>query len=169
MARQSPIRPEQPSDHTAIHALLESCFPTDAEARLVDALRASNRLLVSLVAIGGGDVVGHIAFSPVVGSDGSAGLGLAPVAVAESRRRGGVGAALIERGLEECRRIGCGWVVVLGEPGYYSRFGFGPAPSHGLSDEYGGGDAFQIVRLRQDQPMPGPGLVRYAPEFGLLG
>ena len=64
---------------------------------------------------------------------------------------------------------GFGWVVVLGEPEYYSRFGFRPASAFGLSDEYGGGPAFQAVELVAGALPVGAGLVRYAPEFASLG
>jgi putative acetyltransferase len=64
-----------------------------------------------------------------------------------------------------CEEAGCGFVVVLGDPAYYRRFGFRPARSFGLSDEYGGGDAFQALELREGAIPPGGGVVRYAPEF----
>ncbi len=134
----------------------------------MDALRGSGRLTVSLVAEVAEQVVGHVAFSPV--SAGSAiGSGLAPVAVLPSRRRHGVGARLIREGLAACERAGVGFVVVLGDPAFYARFGFGPASGWGLSDEYGGGAAFQVVELRPGAVPLGAGLVRYAPEFASLG
>jgi putative acetyltransferase len=86
------IRPEQPADAAAIRELLAAAFPTPAEARLVDALRASGNLLVSLVAESVGHVVGHIAFSPVTIGDGPdqvQGAGMAPLAVVADRRRQG--------------------------------------------------------------------------------
>ena len=58
--------------------------------------------------------------------------------------------------------------MVLGEPGYYGRFGFQPAPGLGLSDAYGGGDAFQVIELLPGGIPVGAGLVRYAPEFALV-
>ena len=128
-------------------------------------LRAAGRLSVSLVAEVGGAVIGHIAFSPVTAASGVAGAGLAPVAVAEPHRRQGVAAELIRSGLEACRIAGFGWVVVMGEPAYYSRFGFRPAAEFGLADEYGGGSAFQAIELIPDALPVGAGLVRYAPEF----
>ena len=113
----------------------------------------------------GGTVVGHVAFSPVTAGAGASGLGLAPLAVLPEHRRGGVGAELVTRGLEVCASLGYGWVVVLGAPGYYSRFGFGAARALGLSDEYGGGTAFQAIELPAGSLPAGAGLVRYGPEF----
>jgi len=136
---------------------------------LVDLLRSAGRLPVSLVAEIGDAVVGHVAFSPVTTASGAVGVGLAPVAVAESHRRRGIAAALVRAGLEACRAAGFGWAVVMGEPAYYSRFGFRPASEFGLSDEYGGGQAFQAIELVPGALPVGAGLVRYAPEFSAVG
>jgi putative acetyltransferase len=136
---------------------------------LVDLLRAAGRLSVSLVAETGGVVIGNIAFSPVTVASDVCGAGLAPLAVVESHRRQGVAAELARAGLEACRAAGFGWVVVLGEPTYYSRFGFRAASEFGLYDEYGGGSAFQCVELIPGAMPAEAGLVRYAPEFASLG
>jgi putative acetyltransferase len=163
------IRPEQPGDAAAIQAVHAASFPTDLESRLVDLLRGAGRLLVSLVAEVGGVVVGHVAFSPVTAVSGAVGVGLAPVAVTEPHRPGGIAAALIRAGLEACGAAGFGWVVVMGEPAYYSRFGFRPASEFCLSDEYGGGQAFQAMVLIPGALPVGAGLVQYAPEFAAVG
>ena len=163
------VRPERPGDEPAIHVLIAASFPTDAEAKLVDRLRRAGRLTVSLVAESEGSIVGHVAFSPVTTSSGVVGSGLAPLAVAEDQRRRGIGGSLVQEGLKACRAAAIGWVVVLGEPKYYGRFGFRPAPDSGLFDEYGGGDAFQVVELIAGATPVGSGLVHYAPEFAGLG
>lgn len=162
------IRPEQPEDISAVRAIHVVSFPTAGEARLVDALRAAGRLPVSLVAEMGGVVVGHVAFSPVTVQSGAIGAGLGPIAVAESSRRQGLAANLVRSGLIACREVGCGWAVVLGDPGYYARFGFRPASDFGLMDEYGGGAAFQAMELIPGSLPIGAGVVRYAPEFATL-
>ena len=146
----------------AVHA---ASFPTDAEARLVDLLRDAGHLVVSLVAEIDGTIVGHVAFSPVTAAAGAPGVGLAPVAVMPDRRRRGLAAELIRTGISDCRAAGFGWAVVLGEPGYYSRFGFRAASEFGLVDEYGGGPAFQVMELVRGALPRGAGVVRYAPEF----
>ena len=161
------VRPERPGDEPAIRAVLVGAFPTDAEARLVELLREAGNLPVSLVAECDGEVVGHVGFSPVVTGAGAIGAGLAPLAVRGRDRRRGIGGMLIASGLSACRDAGFGWVVVLGEPHYYGRFGFHPAPGVGLTDEYGG-DAFQVVELTPGALPVGAGLVRYAPEFASL-
>ncbi len=123
----------------------------------------------SLVAEIDGLIVGHIAFSHVTAGDSLPGAGLAPIAVAATHRRQGIAADLVRAGLNACRAAGLGWAVVLGEPAYYSRFGFRPAPAFGLADEYGGGEAFQVLELIAGALPAGAGLVRYAPEFASLG
>lgn len=140
-------------------------FPTTAEACLVDALRAAGHLVVSLVAIEGDAVVGHVAFSPVRLAGATAGVGLGPVAVLPEHRRRGVAAGLIREGLVRCTADRWPFVVVLGEPAYYRRFGFLPARQWGLEDEYGGGDAFQALELRPGGIPPIGGLVAYGAEF----
>jgi putative acetyltransferase len=162
------IRREEAGDVNAIYAVHQSCFPTEGEAKLVDSLRDAGRLTVSLLAVDEQGVVGHVAFSPVTAGNGASGLGLGPLAVAARSRRQGVGARLVRAGLEACRAADCGWVVVLGDPAYYSRFGFRAARQFGLSDEYGGGEAFQAVELTQGSLPQGAGLIRYAPEFAAL-
>jgi putative acetyltransferase len=164
------IRSEREEDIPAIYAVHRSAFPTDAEARLVDALREANRLFVSLIAEADGRLVGHIAFSPVSldSAPGLAGgVGLAPLAVLPAFERRGIGSQLVRDGLVECIRLGYAYGVVLGAPGYYRRFGFSPASEHSLGNEYGAGDEFMALELREDG-LPGlPGIVRYAPEFAL--
>jgi putative acetyltransferase len=163
------VRPEQPGDAEAIRGVHTASFPSPAEARLVDLLRDAGHLSVSLVALMGDTVIGHVAFSPVTVADGATGAGLAPVAVLEHHRRRGIAARLIETGLSACREADFRWAVVLGAPAYYARFGFRPALGFGLFDEYGGGPAFQAMALIPDGLPVGAGLVRYAPEFASLG
>lgn len=163
------IRTEQPGDIDAIRRVHEAAFPTPDEARLVDALRAMGQLLISLVADDGGDVTGHIAFSPVrVGNEGG-GVGLAPLAVLPARQGRGIGSRLIREGLEICKHNGYGFVVVLGHPLYYPRFGFVRASTHGLGNEYGAAEAFMVQELRPNGLPKAGGLVRYGPAFAAFG
>jgi putative acetyltransferase len=163
------IRHERPGDEPGIHAVHVACFPGPAEAELVDALRAAGRLTFSLVAEVCGTIVGHVAFSPVTANGAPDGIGMAPVAVVAAHRRQGIAADLIRAGLDACRAAGFTWAVVLGNPAYYGRFGFRAAAGFGLSDEYGGGPAFQAMELSPGGVPVGAGLVRYAPEFAAFG
>jgi putative acetyltransferase len=161
------IRPERPEDAAAVGAVHRAAFPTDAEARLVDRLRANGKARAALVAEVDGEVVGHVVFSPVsVGGVHAGGLGLAPVAVRPGHQRRGVGSALIREGLAVCRREGCPFVVLLGHPDYYPRFGFRRAGEVGLSNAYGADEAFLVLELRPGGCPAGGGLVEYGPEFG---
>ena len=162
------VRSESPSDIAPIRAVHVACFPTDAEALLVDRLRDAGRLTVSMVAEIDEQVVGHVALSPVSATAASPGVGLAPLAVLPGYRGRGTAAELVRQSLARGAALGLGWAVVLGDPAYYARFGFGPAAESGLTDEYGGGPAFQVVELVEGRLPAGAGLVRYAPEFASL-
>lgn len=162
------IRPEQAGDEAAIRAVVSAAFPSPLEATLVDGLREAGRLTISLVAEVNGDIVGHVAFSPIRVGEREIGLGLAPLAVASAHRRQGIGAALVFEGLRVAKESGVAAVVLLGSPAYYSRFGFAAASRWRLRDEYGGGDAFQAIVWRPAVlPVEG-GLVTYAPEFAIF-
>ena len=161
-------RPERASEAAATRAILESAFPSAAEARLVDALRASGRLTVSMIAADASGPVGHISFSPVTVAQAT-GLGLAPMAVLPAHQNKGVGALLVREGLASCMQLGWGFVVVLGEPEYYGRFGFARASNYGLDNEYGADEAFMALELQPGSLPAAGGLVRYAPEFALVG
>ncbi len=157
------------SDLDAIHRVHAAAFETDAEARLVDALRANGTLIVSLVAEVDGGIAGHIAFSPVtVDGKDVGGIGLAPVAVLPAHQREGIGGALIRAGIAECERLAYGFVVLLGHPEYYPRFGFVKASSFNLGNEYGADDAFMAYEIKNGAIPAGGGLIRYAAEFGEL-
>jgi putative acetyltransferase len=177
------IRREQAGDAPAIYAVHAAAFPTEEEARLVDRLRAAGHASVSLVAeIGESEaadvattrvvkqIVGHILLSPVVidgPPDGCHGLGLAPMAVVPAWQRRGVGSALVRAGLAACRGAGCGFVVVLGHPDFYPRFGFARASALGLQNEYGADEAFMVLELPPGALAAEGGLVKYGPEFAV--
>jgi putative acetyltransferase len=165
------IRPERPGEEHAVHAIHRAAFPDPDEADLVRRLRSDGDVLVSLVAEGGGALVGHVLFSPVSlepHGHGLAGAGLAPLAVAPPCQGRGIGTRLCLAGIEACRETGQDFLVVLGSPGYYARFGFRPAARYGLTDTWGGGDAFQVLELKSGALAHVGGTVHYAPAFGAL-
>lgn len=163
------IRPELPGDEAEIRQILTAAFPADLEARLVDDLRAAAQLTFSLVATLDDRIVGHIAFSPVTLAGTVVGLGLAPVAVAPDFQRLGLGRALITAGLVLVQRSPAPLVVVLGDSGYYVRFGFLPASTWNLRDEYGGGEAFQAIVFDESAVPSNGGLIQYRMEFQVFG
>jgi putative acetyltransferase len=134
------VRPEAPADVGAIFEATRAAFADEphadgTEPYIVDAVRAAGALTVSLVAILDGRVVGHVAFSPVTVSDGSVGwYALAPVSVVPELQRRGIGSTLIEEGLARLRALGAAGCVLVGDPGYYGRFGFRHRP--GLASDY---------------------------------
>jgi putative acetyltransferase len=164
------VRPELPDDATAIRAVNVAAFPTPEEADIVDALRAAHAVVLSLVAVDEdeGRIVGHILFSPVtIDRPGTAtvAIGLAPMAVAPSHQRRGIGEQLVRTGLEALRAAGQRAVVVVGHPGYYPRFGFAPGRSFDLRWEAGHDEAFFALELAPGA-LAGGGVVRYRPELG---
>ena len=160
------IRPESPGDRDAVRAVNEAAFGRPDEADLVGRLRDAAGPFLSLVAVAEGEVVGHILFTPVAVEAPADVRGLAPMAVRPDRQRSGVGAALVEAGLDACRADGAAAVVVLGHPDYYPRFGFRPASAFGLACEYDVPDeAFMALEL-VDGGLDGvDGLARYHPAF----
>lgn len=124
------IRPEQPTDHEEVRAVVEEAFGQPHERRLIEALREDPDC-VSLVASEDGRVVGHVFFTPVGIGDFPA-MALGPLAVRPDRQRRGIGTRLVRDGLDVCRRRGATAVFVLGHPQYYPRFGFVPASGYGI-------------------------------------
>ncbi len=164
------IRAATPGDVAAIRRVHTAAFGRAAEAELALALAAREPACISLVASQSGAVVGHVLFSPVA-VDGHAfaiaPLGLGPLAVAPELQRGGVGSALARAGIDACRKVGAPFVVVLGHPPYYPRFGFAPAARFGLSfADAPPRDAFMALELVPGALAGVRGAVRYAPEFG---
>ncbi|MGS1077845.1 GNAT family N-acetyltransferase [Pseudoxanthomonas beigongshangi] len=160
------LRSETPVDPPAIRLLITEAFTgaehaSGTEAAIVDALRARGELTLSLLAEQEGRVIGHVAFSPVGIADGASGwYGLGPVAVAPDRQGAGVGAALIEAGLARLRQAGAGGCVVLGDPGYYARFGF----ANDADLRYEGAPAEYFMALTFDGSRP-HGAVTYSVAF----
>jgi putative acetyltransferase len=129
------IREETASDADGIADVTIAAFrahphSSQTEQFIVRGLRAAGALAVSLVAEIGGQLVGHVAFSPVEMSDGTSGwYGLGPVSVLPEHQRQGIGRALISEGLSRLKDFGARGCVLVGDPGYYSRFGFSNYPA----------------------------------------
>lgn len=165
------IRDEEKGDHGVVHSLNEAAFGNPAEANLVDALRQQAQPFISLVAVNGGEVVGHIMFSPVTlaGYPNLRIMGLAPMAVVPGHQRRGIGSALVEAGLERCRQLDYDGVVVLGHPEFYPRFGFQPSVRFGIRSEYEVPDeVFMAMELQPGSLREVSGTVQYHPAFANL-
>ncbi len=162
------IRAEAQEDGAGVRAVNVSAFETALEANLVDALREQAEPLVSLVAEDDSAIVGHIMFSPVSlsGHPALRIMGLAPMAVVPDRQRKGIGSALVRAGLEQCKRLGFGAVVVLGHPAYYPRFGFLPSARFGIGCEYDvPEDVFMVVELQAGFLRGASGTIKYHAAF----
>lgn len=161
------IRQERPEDVDTIRHLTTAAFrdvpySSQTEAAIVDALRNAGALALSLVAVEDNEIVGHVALSPVtINSEATGWYGLGPVSVWPDHQRKGIGQALISEGLSYLRRMHAQGCVVLGDPGYYGRFGFVSDPELWYRDvppEY-----FQRLSFTEIMPK---GEVAYHPEFG---
>ena len=165
------IRDEEQKDWTAVHAVNASALETPAEAGLVNALREQAHPVISLVAVEGGTIVGHIMFSPVSlsGHPGLKIMGLAPMAVAPEYQRKGIGSALVHTGLDRCKQLGFGAVVVLGHPEYYPRFGFSPSTRFGIKCEYEvPEEVFMVFELLPGYLRGASGTIKYHAAFSNL-
>lgn len=166
------IRDESEADVPHVDRILRDAFGGDAEARLVVALRRDVRPRVNLVAEQGGSVCGHVFCSPVrvEGESAGAPLGaLAPLAVAPARQGVGVGGALVRESIARSRALGWKALFLLGDPGYYGRFGFELVASRGLhyeSEHYDPG--FQAFELEAGALRGERGFVRYPEAFAAL-
>ncbi len=162
------VRVEQRQDCPSVRAVNTLAFESAAEANLVDALRERAHPVVSLVAEEASEVIGHIMFTPVSlgGCPELKVMGLAPMAVAPAHHRKGIGTALVRAGLEHCRQLGFGAVVVLGHSSYYPRFGFQPSARFGIGSEYEAPEeAFMLVELQPGYMQGATGTVKFHAAF----
>ena len=163
------IRPETLEDRVDIHHVNEAAFGQESEAELVERLRNRGMLVISLVVLSDGQLVGHIAFSPVkVKSENSSfqAIALGPMAILPEYQRKGIGSQLVRAGLEECRHLGHEVVVLVGHPDYYPRFGFVPARPKTLECEFQVPDeAWMLLELKEGVLAGRRGTVTYQPEF----
>jgi putative acetyltransferase len=124
------VRNETQDDVYAITEVTIAAFKTLAisnhsEQFIIAALRSAKALTVSLVAEMDGQVIGHIAFSPVTMSDGTPHwYGLGPVSVLPAHQRQGIGKALIKEGMSRLKELNAQGCCLVGHPDYYKKFGF---------------------------------------------
>ena len=163
------IRKEQPQDIPLIHQVNKRAFGQLLEADLVDRLRRNCKDILSLVAVAGNEIVGHILFSSVTveGEETTAeGMALAPMAVLPEYQRQGIGSKLVRAGIARLVSSNCAFVIVLGHADYYPRFGFEPASRYGVRSEWEvPDDAFMILVLNESVMQGISGVARYRPEF----
>ena len=161
------IRKVKAEDHEAVLSVITAAFEQPDEANLVKRLWDENATKVERLAEIGGVVVGYCAFSPITTTPDIAGnlLGLAPVAVAPTHQRQGIGNSLVEAGLTVCKQNKARLIAVLGEPEYYTRFGFARASDYNMRwAALDAGDAFQII-LDDDLDTQKAHAIQYHPVF----
>ena len=124
------ISNEKPGDDLKIHQVTQQAFlhaphADHTEQFIVDALRRAAALTVSKVAKVDGDIIAHVAISPISLSTGASGwFGLGPISVLPEFQGRGIGSKLMQSSLCALKEMGASGCVVLGDPAYYARFGF---------------------------------------------
>jgi putative acetyltransferase len=169
------IRTADRADYSGISAVLDAAFDQPDESRIVERLRSDDADSLELVADHHGDIIGTVMFSPasceLASGDILRGLGLGPVAVTPAQQSKGIGAALIEAGLEHFAPYPVAFFCVLGAPDYYARFGFTPAIERGwrwAADDGSIPEMAQAFQIRLPRPLPkGDAIIHYHPAFGL--
>jgi putative acetyltransferase len=165
------VRPETDADSDAVYRVNREASGQEAEARLVEVLRAGPTYIpeLSIVAVDASGVVGHILFSSITVRDGpiaQPALALAPMAVLPALQNRGIGSQLVRYGLDAARELGHRIVIVLGHPKYYSRFEFQPAEAVGIRAPFPvPADAFLVIGLQEGAVAGVQGVVEYPPGF----
>lgn len=165
------VRPERDSDRPAILEVVEAAFGQPGERVLVERLYESPQYRpgLSLVAVDNDEIVGHVLVTTAWLEDGDWRqdiASLAPLAVRPDRQRSGVGTALLHAVLAVCEERGEPFVVLQGNPAYYSRVGFEPCYPLGITmdlPDWAPTEAAQLRRLSNYEPMQG--VVVYPPAF----
>jgi putative acetyltransferase len=160
------FRGESLDDYKAIRHLHLASFPGPGEADLVDQLRGDGDAVISLVAIEGRMLTGHVMFSRM--SAPFRALGLGPVAVLLDWRRKGIAAALIQEGIKRATNDGWAGIFVLGDPSYYQRFGFKSKHADGFESPYAGPHLMALPLNNDALPLQF-GRLDYPPAFSALG
>jgi len=162
------IREESPDDIAAIREVNRLAFGQGLEGQVVDALRANGGVLLSLVAVSDGKIVGHILYSPaVVGAFRGAALG--PMAVLPDYQRQGLGSQLVTTGNRRIGEAGHPFVIVLGHPQFYPRFGFTPASARSIRCQWDvPDDVFMVLILDSTKTEGMTGLAQYRSEFSMV-
>ncbi|MCF8478309.1 MAG: N-acetyltransferase [Pseudolabrys sp.] len=143
------IRHERTGDALAVRQILDEAFAGPAEGILVDRLRENGDLVLALVATQDDTIVGYVAWPRLwieTPRDQYKAIALAPLAVAPSCQRCGIGSALTREGLAQLRAMGESIVFVLGDPVYYGRFGFSLQAASTYKSMYAGAH-FMALRL----------------------
>lgn len=167
------ILPEREEDYLHIRALVEEAFAradhSDGdEQNLVERIRQTPEYIpeLSLVAVSGDTVLGYVMFSRIKIGHADA-VALAPLAVSPSRQREGIGELLVDAGHAQARKMGYTCSVVLGDPRYYSRFGYEKASRFGITPPFDVPDEYYMGCILSIGSSVPNGCVKYSAAFGL--
>ena len=163
------IRTAEPSDAAAIRAVHLAAFPDPTEADLVERLEQDGDVVLSLVALEQDRIVGHVLISRMTAEGGGRhfrAVALAPVGVVPERQTAGIGSRLIREALERLRAQGEEIVFLVGEPGFYRRFGFAAETAAPFASPYAG--RYFMALTLGDVEIPRSGRADYAPAFAGL-
>jgi putative acetyltransferase len=158
------IRATSCNDFEAVAEVHRSAFGGAAEADLTRALIRDGNAVVSLAAIAAGRIVGHVLLCRLTSP--AAALALAPLAVLPEHQRRGIGSALVRDAIARARAAGDAAIFVVGDPAYYSRFGFTLEAARAFPCAYAG-THFMALMLQPEALTPAP--VVYPPPFAALG
>jgi len=148
------IRQERPEEFPEIHELVKTAFETAQvssgdEQNFVNRLRESADYIpqLALVAEDAGRLIGHIMLTHtvIIGESELPILLLGPISVVLERRNAGVGSALIGESFRLARELGHQAVILVGDPGFYHRFGFRTAVSFGIRNANGIPDEYVLA------------------------
>ena len=163
------IREERSDDVAAVREVNRRAFGQDQESNIVDALRTNGGALLSLVATVNGQVAGHIMYSPLTVAENVLGVALGPMAVVPEYQRQGIGTQLIEAGNRKIKDAGYPFIIVVGHPAYYPRFGFRPASEYGIKCEWDVPDeVFMLLVLNEAKMQGASGVAKYRHEFSTI-
>lgn len=161
------LRPARNGDADAIAAVHRAAFGASGEADLVAALARDGDIVLSMVAASGGTIVGSAVYSRLLIDGANKGtIALAPVGVLPELQRQGIGGALIREAHRVLAAAGESMVFVLGDPVYYSRFGFSQDAAKSFHTPY---DGPHMMALKLGGNAPERGAVIYAKAFADLG
>ncbi|GAA2679455.1 N-acetyltransferase [Streptomyces aculeolatus] len=166
-------RAETRADIPVIREITLAAFGREHEADIVDKLRADETawieglsLVVAESAADGAAVLGHVLLTRGGIGDTPA-LCLGPVSVRPELQRGGVGSAVVRAALAAAAARGERYVVLVGHPEYYPRFGFTRASAYGIRLSVEAPDeAVMALALDEAHPLPG-GMIRWPAAFGI--
>lgn len=159
------IREEKSDDTSAIRALHRAEFKGNAEADLVDQLRDAGEVVLSLVALAGEKIIGHVLYSHLVIDGKANAVALAPFVVDPAHQKQGIGSRLIEEAHDMLREKDIALVFVLGDPAFYQRLGFSISEAAGFRTPYNGP---YLMSLKLVSAAPVSGTVVYPASFAKI-